>query len=151
MQNMDEVTKIVMKYVNKVVEKYEDKSRESTDSDNFEGILVKLLKIDKDVAVVMAADMLSAGIDTTATALAGILYALATHQDKQERLREEIFNLLPDKNSQFTIKSLDNIPYTRAVIKEGMRLYPVINGNLRRTTQDLVLAGHQVPKGVRLS
>jgi cytochrome P450 family 12 len=149
MENLDGVTEFIMKYVDRAVENYEKNPSASTDSDH-EGILEKLLKIDKDVAVVMAADMLGAGIDTTASALAGILYALATHQDKQERLREEIFNLLPDKNSQFTIKSLDNIPYIRAVIKEGMRLYPVINGNLRRTTQDLVLAGHQVPNGVRL-
>lgn len=39
------------------------------------------------------------------------------------------------------------LPYLRACLKEGHRLYPVINGELRRAGKDLVLDGYQIPKG----
>lgn len=55
---------------------------------------------------------------------------------------------MPNKNSQLTSESLQNIPYLRAVMKEGMRLYPPTAGNVRKTGQDIVVAGYQIPKGV---
>lgn len=80
--------------------------------------------------------------------MVSVLYCLAKNPDKQEILREEVLKILPCKDSKLDTKSLDNIPYMRAVIKESLRCYPVINGNFRRTGQDIVLQGYQIPKGV---
>jgi cytochrome P450 family 12 len=93
-------------------------------------------------------DMIGAGVDTTSAALSFTLYNLAKHPDKQEILRQEILKILPTKDSVLDVKSLDNVPYLRAVIKESFRIYPVTNGNLRRLKQDVVLQGYQIPKGV---
>lgn len=68
--------------------------------------------------------------------------------EKQEKLREEIRQILPTVDSKLTTGSLMNIPYTRACIKEAMRLAPVVVAGLRATGQDLVLQGYQIPKGV---
>lgn len=68
--------------------------------------------------------------------------------EKQERLREEIFQILPTVDSKLTAASLNNIPYMRACIKEAMRLSPVVSGNIRSVGQNLVVQGYQIPKGV---
>jgi cytochrome P450 family 12 len=58
-----------------------------------------------------------------------------------------VFKILPSKDSKFELKSLDNIPFMRASVKESMRLLPVVNGNTRRLNDNIVLNGYQVPKG----
>lgn len=108
----------------------------------------KLLKINRQMAVVMAMDMLVAGVDTTATAAVGCLYHLATNPDKQEQLREEIRRILPSIDDKLSPDSLKNIPYLRACFKEALRLSPILSGGLRAAGQDLVLQGYQIPKGV---
>lgn len=80
--------------------------------------------------------------------MTGILYCLAKNPEKQKILREELKRIMPNKDSPLTSDSLTNIPYLRAVMKEGMRLYPPTAGNVRKTGQDLVVAGYQIPKGV---
>lgn len=60
MKTFEEGTYIIRNYVEKAMKKYEN----STSTSEHPGILEKLLKVDKDVAFVMAMDMLGAGIDT---------------------------------------------------------------------------------------
>lgn len=77
------------------------------------------------------------------------LYHLAQNPDKQDRLRQEVLKHLPTKSSNLTPESLNNMPYTRAVLKEAMRISPVLAGNARQSGRDIVLDGYQVPEGVR--
>lgn len=144
MKTYEEAAEIAMKHVLRGVEKYE---KNPTLSEH-EGVLEKLLKIDKSVALVMAVDMLGAGVDTTSAAVSFVLYQLAKNPEKQETLRKEVLEILPTKDSKLNSSSLDHIPYLRAVIKESLRLHPVTNGNLRSLNQDVVLQGYQIPKGV---
>ncbi|CAO1351187.1 unnamed protein product [Diamesa serratosioi] len=141
----DEMTNIIMHYVDNAVEKMKNSP---PTIDREQSILEKLLKINKNVAVVMAADSMLAGVDTTSSAVTGILYCLAKNPEKQKILREELKKIMPNKDSPLTSDSLTNIPYLRAVMKEGMRLYPPTGGNVRKTGQDLVVAGYQIPKGL---
>ena len=138
--------RIILKYVDEAVEKFE---KNPVPDENDQSILEKLLLIDKKIAVVMAADALIAGVDTTASATIGVMYCLAKNPEKQEKLREELMKILPDKNSRLTPENMKNMPYLRACIKEGTRIYPAVIGNLRKTGNDVVLQGYQVPKGVR--
>jgi len=135
---------IIVHYIDKAIEELKT---ESPSADREESILEKLLKIDKRVAVVMCADAMLAGVDTTSSAVIGILYCLAKNQDKQDLLREELKQILPDKESVLTPENMRNMPYLRAVVKEGMRLYSPTSGNLRAAGDDLVLSGYQIPKG----
>jgi len=81
----------------------------------------------------------------------GVLYQLAKNPEKQEKLREEIMKILPEKNSTLNSESLKNIPYLRACLKETLRVVPVITGNMRGIGQDLVIKGYQVPKGTNVA
>lgn len=132
-----------MHYVEKAIE---DLPKNSTE-DREESILEKLIKIDKKVAVVMCIDNIIAGVDTSSSAAIAILYCLAKNQEKQEKLRSEIRQILPNKNDELTTAKLQNMPYLRAVIKEGIRLYPPTAGTMRSAGDDLVLSGYQIPKG----
>lgn len=140
MENHEQIVEFVNSLISEAIEK-----RSISDD---EGVLDKLLKIDKKVAIVMVQDMLTAGIDTVAITSATVLYCLAKNPEKQENLRQEIFELLPKKDSELTSSSLNNIPYLRACMKEAMRLHPPVAGNARGLIQDLIIQGYKIPKNV---
>lgn len=54
----------MMDYVEQAVQRFE---KNPTQDNHEQGVLEKLLKVDKDVARVMATDMLLAGVDTVRT------------------------------------------------------------------------------------
>jgi len=144
----DGLTNIILHYVDKAIEDL--KTQPPAVDGREESILEKLVKINKKVAVVMCADAMLAGVDTTSSAATGILYCLAKNQDKQEKLREELLKILPHKDDALTPEKMRNMPYLRAVLKEGIRLYSPTAGNLRAAGDDLVLSGHRIPKGTEV-
>ncbi|KAJ8722067.1 hypothetical protein PYW08_004469 [Mythimna loreyi] len=104
--------------------------------DEEQSIVERLLAIDERVAVLMANEMLSAGIDTVSFSATSLMYYLAKNQDKQDKLREEIRSDNPHKR------------YLRACLKESLRLRAVVPSNLRRTDRDHIVGGYHIPKGV---
>ncbi|XP_033149202.1 probable cytochrome P450 12a5, mitochondrial, partial [Drosophila busckii] len=114
-------------------------------SEGEKSVLEKLLAINPKYALVMALDMLAAGVDTTTSSFTAILLALSKHPEQQAKLRAEIRSILPQKDTPFTEASMRNLPYLRACIKESLRLYPLTLANLRTTRQELVLSGYTVP------
>lgn len=83
--------------------------------------------------------------------MSSCLYHLAKNPEKQEKLRQEILTILPNRDSKLTTESFNHIPYMRACLKEAMRLNAVVPGTSRATGQDLVLNGYQVPKGTDIA
>ena len=140
--------RVVLYYIDEAIKDIE--SKKATNEEFEDGIMRKLIKVNKKAAVVMVSDMLLAGVDTTATAVTNILYSLAKNPDKQQLLRDEIMKIMPDKNSKLTHESMINLPYLRAVIKESMRVLPVVAGTARKVTKDVVLAGHQIPANTQV-
>lgn len=78
------------------------------------------------------------------------MYNLAKNQDKQNKLREELKKVPTDGNGKLMPSSFDKVPYLRACIKESFRKSPIILGNSRGAGRDIVIKGHQVPKGVSM-
>ncbi|XP_053692436.1 cytochrome P450 12b1, mitochondrial-like [Sabethes cyaneus] len=148
MNTLDDLTRLVKSKVDDAVVRLDQNP--SVGSDN-QSVLEKLLKVDRDIAVLMAFDMLLAGVDTTSSGTVGILYCLALNPDKQEKLREELRTILPNKDSPLTPENMRNLPYLRACIKEGIRVCPPTAGNLRAAGKDLVLQGYKVPKGTEVA
>lgn len=66
----------------------------------------------------------------------------------QEKLYQEVKNVLPTKDTVVTKEMLNEMPYLRAVFKEALRMAPVVPRNQRTTVKPLVVAGYQIPKGV---
>ncbi|XP_066598836.1 probable cytochrome P450 301a1, mitochondrial isoform X2 [Prorops nasuta] len=108
-------------------------------------IFERLIEIDKKVALVMALDMIQAGVDTTSALVSKVLYMLAVNPEKQERLRQELAEFAPD--GKITAANQDKLVYLRACIRETNRIIPVAPGNQRIIEKDTVLGGYQIPKG----
>ncbi|MDB4944887.1 MAG: cytochrome [Labilithrix sp.] len=85
-----------------------------------------------------------AGHETTANALAWTLYLLAKHPEARARLEAEVDALghVP------SYEDLEQLPWTLAVLKETMRLYPPAYTIARRVSEDVVLGGFTVKKNV---
>lgn len=79
----------------------------------------------------------------------GLLYYIATNPEKQEKLREEVMSVLPDKTSPVTHNVFNQTKYAKACIKESLRLFPIANGVLRTMQTDVCLGGYKIPEGVR--
>uniref|UniRef100_A0A0K8UE67 Putative cytochrome P450 12c1, mitochondrial n=2 Tax=Bactrocera latifrons TaxID=174628 RepID=A0A0K8UE67_BACLA len=143
-KSMDLMFDITNHYVNEALVRLEE--NHSKDGEE-RSVLEKLLKINRKTAIVMAMDMLMAGVDGTSSAITAILLCIAKNPEKQQKLREELIAVLPHRNDQFTIETMKQLPYLRACIKEALRFYPLAFGNAREVGADLVLSGYQVPKG----
>ncbi|XP_044850904.1 cytochrome P450 4F22-like isoform X3 [Mauremys mutica] len=89
------------------------------------------------------------GHDTTASGLSWVLYNLACHPEYQERCREEIKDLMRDKESEeIEWEDLSQMPFSTMCIKESLRLHPPVTAVSRCCTEDIKLPdGRVLPKG----
>ena len=88
---------------------------------------------------------LLAGQETTSLALTWTWYLLSQHTWAQRRLEEELDRVLAGRPAEFS--DLPNLPYTRMVIDEAMRLYPPAWGFSRQAMADDRLGGFRLPRG----
>ena len=104
--------------------------------------ITKKKKLSHDDVIATALLMLSAGYDTTGTAMSYILYELALNQDCQETLLEEIREASEEVNNM-PYEVLQSLPYLDAVIQETLRKHPVIANLERLCTKDYKIPGHE--------
>lgn len=81
--------------------------------------------------------ILFAGHETTSTTISWVLLELARHLPVQERLREEI--LAHKRGGELSATDLDGMPFLQAVVREALRLHPVLNQTFRQAEQNDVL------------
>lgn len=123
------------------------------------GPLLHLLSQSKDpeTGKVMSQDQLrdnivgsvAAGRETTALSLSWALYLLALDQDTQTRVRDEVNAVVKAKD--VTAEDLENLPLTRSVLYEAMRLYPPAPQIVRDCLQDAEVAGISFRKGMSVT
>ena len=101
---------------------------------------------DSVIPTVMAIDALMAGIDTTGTAAAFLLYHLATNPDKQENLYQEICDTI-GPCGHLTESDLAKMRYMKAVQMESQRIQPSVWGTSRMFDKDLIINGYKIPAG----
>lgn len=88
--------------------------------------------------------MVIAGHETVAAALGWTLMLLAEHQPAQDRLRAE---LADHPGPVPMLGHREKLPWTRAVVDEGLRLFPPAWLLSRRSLGPDVIGGHPVPAG----
>ena len=86
-----------------------------------------------------------AGHDTTAITLSWAFYLLSQHPQYWALLRQEWASVLQDR--QPGIDDLPQLPLTRGVIRETLRLYPPAYMIGREALEDVQLGGFRIPKG----
>ncbi|KAI0598445.1 cytochrome P450 [Biscogniauxia sp. FL1348] len=95
---------------------------------------------------------MTAGTETTATALSGLTYLLLRNPDKMQTLVHEIRTSFVS-NAAIDFESLPKLSYLNACIEEGLRLYPPVPSGLLRITPEggNVIMGRWVPPGISVS
>lgn len=90
-----------------------------------------------------------AGYDTTATALAGVTYLLATNPQAMNKLAQELRAAFSN-DEEIGILSTQNLPYLKAVIDEALRVYPPGGSGMPREVPEGgdTIFGQYVPAGV---
>lgn len=88
--------------------------------------------------------MLAAGHDTTATALSWLFACVLEHPEVEARLREEIAGAADPA-------AVTALPYLDAVVKETLRLRPIVPDVVRRLERPMRFAGFDLPAGVHLT
>ena len=91
-----------------------------------------------------------AGSETTATALSGITYYLCRDSERYAKLAAEIRRAF-NSFDEITGRATERLTYLKAVIEEGLRLYPPIAAGLPRVSPGEVVDGHYIPKDVIVS
>src|SRR5689334_4911601 len=89
-----------------------------------------------------------AGHETTAIALSWTLFLLAKNPETEAKLRAELASLPADRLPGAA--DLPRLPYTEAVVKEGLRLYPPAYVIGRESLRDCELGGYRCPAGTTI-
>ncbi|MGN6161997.1 MAG: cytochrome P450 [Marmoricola sp.] len=89
---------------------------------------------------------LLAGHETTSSALTFALHLIGRHPDIQQRIRDEVKAVIGDDRP--TPADLHSgLPYTTAVLKEAMRMYPSAPFVGRRLLESCEVGGYEIPAG----
>ncbi|KAL1223100.1 Cytochrome P450 89A2 [Cardamine amara subsp. amara] len=107
----------------------------------------KKRKLNEEEIVSLCSEFLNAGTDTTATSLEWIMANLVKNQEIQERLHEEIKNVVGEVAKEVEEEDVQKMLYLKAVVLEGLRRHPPAHFVLPHSvTEDTVLGGYMVPK-----
>ncbi|XP_053977773.1 probable cytochrome P450 301a1, mitochondrial isoform X1 [Hylaeus volcanicus] len=148
-RNMDYFIEVCMKYIDAAMERL--KTKEAVDESDLslvERILAK--ETDPKMACILALDLILVGIDTVSMAVCSILYQLATRPEEQEKIYQELVEIIPDPSVPLTTSHLDQAVYMKAFIREVFRVYSTVIGNGRTLQNDTIICGYKVPKGVQV-
>ncbi|KAL5163148.1 Cytochrome P450 89A2 [Glycine soja] len=104
-------------------------------------------KLSEEEMLSLCSEFMNAGTDTTSTALQWITANLVKYPHVQERVVEEIRNVLGESVREVKEEDLQKLPYLKAVILEGLRRHPPGHFVLpHAVTEDVVFNDYLVPK-----
>ncbi|MBB4904422.1 cytochrome P450 [Actinophytocola algeriensis] len=92
--------------------------------------------------------LLSAGIETSALALAWLFHEIARHPEVERRVHEEIDQVLSGR--RVTADDVPKLTYLQQVVNETLRMYPVWI-LMRRTLRPVRLGGVALPAGTEVT
>ncbi len=87
-----------------------------------------------------------AGHYTTSNAISFVLYNIAKYPDVQRKVYEEIISQLSTSDHSVSLKDLNNLHYLDLVIKESLRLYPIVPYFGRKLSEDVKMDGYTLPR-----
>lgn len=93
-----------------------------------------------------------AGHETTGTTMGFLTFLLAKHREVQTRVYEEIKANGLDKNEHsLTIREINSLSYFDTVIKETLRIYPILGGAHKQCPEDIRIGNIFIPANTSIS
>jgi len=103
----------------------------------------------KDVTT-LCLSMFTDSLSTTTPTLMFNLYCLSVWQEVQEKVANEVKEVLPPPGQIITSSHIARLTYLKAFVKETFRLWPNGTEVSRFCEQDLVLQGYHIPAGTHV-
>ncbi|ESK81020.1 cytochrome p450 [Moniliophthora roreri MCA 2997] len=135
------------KYQAKIL--YDNKLQGETSEENdVLGVLSRSLdakepekRLDAEEASSQMSTIIMAGHETSGNTLLWLFYELARHPADQERLIKEIHHIREQKgsDSDLSASDYDSMPFLNAVIKETLRLHPIVTSLIREASEDDII------------
>ncbi|XP_060860451.1 cytochrome P450 4g15-like isoform X2 [Metopolophium dirhodum] len=93
--------------------------------------------------------MMAGGFETSAITVCFCLLMIAIHQDIQDKVYNEIYDIFGESDQTITIDDTSRLVYLEQVIKETLRLYPIAPVLLREIQDDIkiISSDYVLPKG----
>jgi len=91
------------------------------------------------------------GHDTTAASICFSLMLLACNKNCQEKVYEEMVEVMDDLNRPPSYKDLMELKYMERCIKESLRLYPSVPHISRVSDGNITSEGYTIPKGCMIN
>ncbi|KAJ8913648.1 hypothetical protein NQ315_007365, partial [Exocentrus adspersus] len=93
-----------------------------------------------------------AGFETSSTTMTFALFEMATHQDIQDKVREEIRIVLAKHDDKITYDAINELQYMKQVIDETLRMYSPVPFVTRVPEEDYTIPGENIviEKGIRV-
>lgn len=88
--------------------------------------------------------------DTSAATMNSVLLMLAIHQEYQQLCVDELHDIVDGIDDPICDEHLQKMTYIEMVIKEALRLYPVVTFLLRENTSPFILRDATIPSGAQL-
>ncbi|MGF1490118.1 MAG: cytochrome P450 [Prochloraceae cyanobacterium] len=112
--------------------------------------LAKQFKFTKEMLCAETISLIFAGTDPTAHTLSFTVGAIGLNPGVFQKARDEVDRFF-QLNVNITFDNLKELSYIKAIVREGMRLYPVTNGGSGYIVEtDTVIEGVNVPKGTEI-
>ncbi|KAF8909573.1 cytochrome P450 [Mucidula mucida] len=83
-------------------------------------------RLDEDEVLSQVGATMIAGHETATSTLSWVLYELSRRPSQQDRIRKEIAEVRVRGDGQLTPQDYDRMSFLNAVIKEGLRLHPIL-------------------------
>ncbi|KAH7055986.1 cytochrome P450 [Macrophomina phaseolina] len=121
------------KHLELTVAKVQQRLQQKEDRKDFMSYILdnKVETLSNKELVLMASSFIVAGSGTSSSALTGITFFLGRNPEKYRLLADEIRSAFSSEE-EITIESTGRLSYLKAVIEEGMRLYPPSPSTLPR-------------------
>lgn len=104
-------------------------------------------KLNEGEVVGLVSEFLTAGTDTTSTALQWIMANLVKNPSVQSKLYDEMNGVLGPASKEVEEEDLHNMTYLKAVVLEGLRRHPPAHFVIpHAVTQDVKLDGYSMPR-----
>ncbi|XP_018309022.1 probable cytochrome P450 12a5, mitochondrial isoform X2 [Mycetomoellerius zeteki] len=149
----DALDEVIGKYIRQTQNKLQisslSKQEESTNEERNLPLLDKMMiqRIHPNDISILLMDILILGVQAVINCEAFLLYFLAKNPRIQKRLYNEVITVLSKTDCTLTKKSLKDMPYLKACIKESLRLRPAFPYLTRLLPSEISLHGYTIPKG----
>ncbi|XP_014216993.1 cytochrome P450 6k1-like [Copidosoma floridanum] len=101
------------------------------------------IKVKRRSWMVQLSQVFTGGFETSSTTTSFALYLVAMHSEVQQRLRDELTHAV-EKNGKLTYDVVTNAPYLNMVVREVLRMYPLITWVDRLPDVDYTFPGTNV-------